>query len=311
MVSTSQKQKLLVICGPTASGKSRLALNLADRYALEVISADSRQVYRKLNIGTAKPTTEELASLRHHLIDVVDPQQPFSAADFVLQARRAITEIGQRGKLPVLVGGTGLYIQALTAGLAETPPADPVLRAALEKEAVEVGPEVLYRRLQQVDPETAARLSPRDQVRIIRAIEVEALSGRRLSEFKAQHGFAEQPYRTLKLGLLQDREQLYRKIEQRVDAMFEAGLVAEVSSLLASGCPADVKGLKTIGYREVIAYLKGEHDLQTAVNLVKRNSRRYAKRQMTWFRADSSIIWVDPEREFVKLTALIAEFNEA
>ncbi|PNU20957.1 tRNA (adenosine(37)-N6)-dimethylallyltransferase MiaA [Geothermobacter hydrogeniphilus] len=310
-MANEPKQPLLVICGPTASGKTGLALSLAGQFPVEIISADSRQVYRRLDIGTAKPTAAELSRVRHHLIDLVEPEQPFSVADFVDLANAAIADIAARGQWPLLVGGTGLYIQALTAGLAETPSADPRLRATLEAEAREHGLDRLYRRLQQVDPPTAARLSPNDQVRIVRALEVEALSGRRMSDFQARHAFAEHPFRLLKLGLLQQREHLYRRIEQRVDAMFAAGLVDEVRALLASGCPADVKGLKTIGYQEVMTYLRGDCDLPTAIELVKRNSRRYAKRQMTWFRRDSSIIWVDPEREFVRITELIAEFNAA
>jgi len=310
-MTNKPKQPLLVICGPTASGKTGLALSLAEQFPVEILSADSRQVYRRLDIGTAKPTAEELSRVRHHLIDLVEPEQPFSVADFVDLANAAIADIAARGQWPLLVGGTGLYIQALTAGLAETPPADPQLRAALEAEAREHGLDRLYRRLQKIDPPTAARLSPNDQVRIVRALEVEALSGCRMSDFQARHAFADHPFRLLKLGLLQEREHLYRRIEQRVDAMFAAGLVDEVRTLLASGCPADVKGLKTIGYQEVMAYLRGDCDLPTAIELVKRNSRRYAKRQMTWFRRDSSIIWVDPEREFVRITELIAEFNAA
>jgi len=306
-----EKESLVLICGPTASGKTGLALRLADTFPLEIISVDSRQVYRKLDIGTAKPTAEETALVRHHLVDLVEPEDPFTVADFVSLAAQAVRDITARHKLPLVVGGTGLYIRALTCGLAETPACDPAVRARLETEAQVLGIEVLYRRLQRVDPVMAARLNPGDQLRIIRALEVEFLAGRPMSEIQSQHRFSEAPYRVLKFGLQLDREHLYQRIEQRVDAMVQAGLVDEVAGLVESGVPPEVKGLNTIGYREIVGDLRGEHDLEQAIELIKRNSRRYAKRQMTWFRRDSSIIWVDPAREFVRITELISQFNAA
>lgn len=300
---------IIVVCGPTASGKTHTVLELAKRYPLEAISADSRQVYRRLDIGTAKPTTEELASVRHHLIDVVEPDVPFSVADFIHQAHQAIAEILQSGRMPVVVGGTGLYILALTEGLADIPSADLQLRREYQQLADEHGNEYLLQRLRQVDPVLAARLYPGDQVRIIRALEVAAKTGLPLSELQQRHQFSERPYRVLKLGLAFDRGELYERIDQRVEVMFQAGLVDEVRGLLGSGYSPDLKGLKTIGYREVIAHLQGEQSLTETIALVQRNSRRYAKRQLTWFRRDSSIIWVDPGREFVRITELIDQFN--
>jgi tRNA dimethylallyltransferase len=299
---------LVVICGPTASGKTALALDLAARFAMEIISADSRQVYRGMNIGTAKPTPEELARVPHHLIDVVGPEEPFTAADFSHLGWEAIHDIRARGRLPLLVGGTGLYIRALTVGLLDAPSeCREIRRELLEKEVVG-GEGTLHRLLRETDPVLAARLHPRDRVRIVRALEVYRLTGNRLSELQENHGFSERPFRLLNIGLSADREELYRRIDLRVEKMIAEGLIEEVQNLLTNGFSPGLKALQTIGYRESILYLQGEVDLAETVFQIQRNTRRYSKRQLTWFRKDTSIIWVDSLRESARIQALIEHF---
>jgi tRNA dimethylallyltransferase len=299
---------LIVICGPTASGKTSLALDLAESFAAEIISADSRQVYRGMDIGTAKATAEERRRVPHHLIDVADPDQDFTTADFIRLARKAIGEIDARGRLPMVVGGTGLYIRTLTEGLLPGPGADKELRnRLLAREALE-GEGTLHRRLKEIDPVLAARLSPRDRVRIVRALEVFANTGRRLSELQEEHAFGEHPYCVLSFGLAPRREELYRAIDLRVEAMMAAGLLDETRALVARGYGADLKAMRTIGYRECLQHLAGEMSLDQAVAHIQQASRRYAKRQLTWFRKDKSIIWVDSLRESDRIQALIDNF---
>lgn len=301
----SSPPRLVVLCGPTASGKTALAMRLAEQLPCEIVSADSRQVYRQMDIGTAKPSPAERRLVPHYLIDVVRPDQAFNASDYAALAHAAVKTISQQQKLPLVVGGTGLYLQVLTAGLLDIPGADETLRGELQRYELQHGPGSLHRRLQKVDPRMAERLQPRDQVRIIRALEVHALTGKTLSGLQLQHRFAEKPYRPLWLGLNVERNQLYRVIEERVERMFADGLVEEVKALLASGYQRELKAFKTIGYREVIQYLCGELSLEDAVNNVKINTRRYAKRQMTWFRKNPAILWVDSCREFAKITELM------
>jgi tRNA dimethylallyltransferase len=300
---------LVVVCGPTASGKTSLALRLAEQFPSEVVSADSRQVYRDMDIGTAKPSSDELARVPHHLIDIVRPDQAFNANKFAELAHQAVTGIHQRQKLPLVVGGTGLYLQVLVSGLLDVPGPDEALRERLRLEEEQQGPGSLYRRLQQLDPAMAERLQPRDQVRIIRALEVHAATGQSLAALQQQHNFSANRFRVLWLGLAVERQQLYRIIEERVEAMFAKGLVDEVRGLIAQGYSPDLKAFKTIGYREVISFLKGELSLEQAIAAVKLNSRRYAKRQMTWFRRNPEIIWVDSCREFAKITELMKCFR--
>jgi len=295
----------MILCGPTASGKTALAMRLAEEVPCEIISADSRQVYREMDIGTAKPSPDERRLVPHHLIDVVCPDQTFNASDYAGLAHAAIKTISRQRKLPLVVGGTGLYLQVLTAGLLDSPGADEALREELQHFELQHGVGSLHRRLQEVDPRMAERLQPRDQVRIIRALEVHALTGETLSSLQLRHRFAEKPYRPFWLGVNVERNELYRVIEERVERMFAEGLVEEVSALLASGYRRDLKAFKTIGYREVIQYLNKELTLEDAVNTVKINTRRYAKRQMTWFRKNPAILWVDSCREFAKITELM------
>ncbi len=299
---------LVVICGPTATGKTALALHLAEHCALEIISADSRQVYRGMDIGTAKATVEERTKVRHHLIDVVDPDEGFTASDFFLRGRAALKDIAGRGRLPLVVGGTGFYIEALLRGLVDAPGADPALRQELAEWELKQGPGSLHVRLQTVDPVMAARLTPLDQVRIIRALEVFYQSGQRLSDLQGRHAAVRSPFRVLTIGLAPQRDWLYDRIDRRVDAMMQAGLLKETESLLARGYRSDLKALKTIGYRECVNHLAGDASLQDAITLIQRNSRRYAKRQLTWFGQNKEIIWLDSPREFAKVLKLIDHF---
>lgn len=310
-MAADSRPPLLILCGPTAAGKTALALDLARKFSLEIISADSRQLYRGMDIGTAKATPEEQAQARHHLIDVATPDQDFTVAQFADLAHAAIADIFRRRHRPVLVGGTGLYIQIVTEGLIDVPGADAELRRELLAIESAEGPGSLYRLLQANDPETAQRLFPRDVVRIVRALEVAHLTGQPLSVLQRQHGFSDQPYRTLKLALTLDREELYQRIDRRVEAMFAAGLLEETQALLDQGYAADSKAMRTIGYREAIACLRSEATEDETIAAIQLATRRYAKRQLTWLRRDKSIIWVDYSRESARILSLIENFYAA
>lgn len=308
MAVGADRPALIVLAGPTAAGKTSLALQLAEQLPVEIVSADSRQVYRGMDIGTAKPTRDELARVPHHLIDLVDPDQEFNAADFTRLGRQAIADIHSRGRLPLVVGGTGLYIRSLVGGFASVPAGNDRLRRDLLQLEAEQGEGALYRRLQQLDPPLAARLPAGDRMRILRALEVQALTGRRLSDLQAEHRFADRPFQTLEIGLTPPREELYRRIDLRVEEMLAAGLVEETASLLERGYSPTLKALRTIGYRELIRHLQGDLPLTEAVRLIQRETRRYAKRQLTWFRQIQEIIWVDSSRESDRILALIDNF---
>lgn len=310
-MASDSRPPLLILCGPTAAGKTALALELAQKFPLEIISADSRQVYRGMNIGTAKASAEEQGLVPHHLLDVVDPQQEFSVAQFADLAHATIADIGRRQNRPALVGGTGLYIQIVTEGLIDAPGADAELRRDLLARENAGGPGTLYRLLQASDPETALRLFPRDVVRIVRALEVAHLTGQPLSALQRRHGFRDQPYRTLKLAVNLDRDDLYRRIDRRVEAMVAAGLLEETRALLARGCAADSRAMQTIGYREAMACLRGEATVEETIAAIQLSTRRYAKRQLTWLRRDKSIIWVDYSRESARILSLIENFYAA
>jgi tRNA dimethylallyltransferase len=289
---------VLVVVGPTASGKSGLAVRLAEMCAGEVVNADSMQVYKWMDVGTAKPSAELLQLVPHHLFGIVAPDANFTAADFQQEARRVIEEIHARGKLPIVVGGTGLYIRALLNGLSQSPGGDEIFRAELTKIADRDGNGVLLDRLRSVDPETAARLHVNDRFRIIRALEVYHQSGCPFSAYQSGHGFAEEWCNTLKIGIDVAREELYRRIDIRVEQMFVDGLVDEVQGLLASGYHRGLKALRSIGYKEVCSYLAGELSIPDATELIKRHTRRYAKRQLTWFKSEPEINWVEYPETF-------------
>jgi len=304
------RSALVVICGATAVGKTALALNLAEYFDGEIVSADSRQVYRLMDIGTAKPTKAELQRVRHHLIDVAWPDEEFHAARFVGQAEQAINGISQRNKRPFLVGGTGLYIRALTEGLLQAPSADPELRQRLHARAEEEGSPSLHADLAKVDPESAARLHPNDLIRIVRALEVFEHSDSTLSALQDGHGFNGKPYRTLKLCLDLARDELYRRIDQRAEVMLEQGLLEEAEALLQAGYDPALKALRTIGYRQAFALLRNEMSRDEALDDLQQSTRRYAKQQLTWFRKDKSIIWLESSADFVTIRKFIEEFYD-
>ncbi len=307
MIPPTDKLPVLVICGPTGSGKTTLALSLAEKFPLEIISADSRQVYRRMDIGTAKATSFEQAIIPHHMIDLVDPDQEFSVADFVDLARPLISQITARGNIPCIVGGTGLYIRALLGGLADLPSADQKLRKQLHQREQEEGAGSLYRELQRVDSVAAAEIHPNNLIRIVRALEVCIVSGRKISELKAEHSFSEQPYRVLKLAPDFPRSELYSRINQRTGQMLSSGLVDEVRGLVED-YSFELKTLQTLGYREVVQYLKEEINTEQMSDDIQKHTRQYAKRQLTWFRKEADIIWVDSSMKSGKVVKSIDEF---
>jgi tRNA dimethylallyltransferase len=289
----SHPAPLLVIVGPTATGKSDLAVRLARLLKGRVISADSVQVYRGLDAGSCKPPIEARAAVPHELIDVADPSEPFSAGRFERLATQAIQKARQQGETAIVAGGTGLYVRALLHGIAPMPPRDDAVRAALYARAESGTRADLHEELARVDPETAARLGENDLQRVVRALEIQMITGRPLSAHIREQAFSPGRLPAVLLGLTMDRATLDRRIDQRVDAIFANGIVDEVRGLLASGVPASANSLKALGYREVMAHLRGEHGLAATVDLVKRNTRRYARRQITWFRREPGVHWLD------------------
>lgn len=290
-----EQQKVVIIAGPTASGKSSLGVELALSLGGEILNADSMQVYRGMDVGTAKPTLEEQKGIPHHLLDVVDPDEDFSAATFRSMALALVREICSRGKICLVVGGTGLYIKALLGGLLRSPPADPRLRETLRLECDNHGSTRLYERLKLLDPESASRVHPNDKVRIIRSLEIIHLTNRRPSELSREHGFRDRALGALKLCLKINREELYHRINRRSAAMLRAGLVGETESLLSKGYSSQLKPMKSIGYRHIVKYLEGTWSLAEATRNLQRDTRRYAKRQLTWFRADPEFTWISPD----------------
>lgn len=307
--ATPARPPVVVIVGPTGVGKTAFALAVAPQVGAEIVNADSLQVYRELDIGTAKPTLAEQTRVRHHLLDVVTVDEEFDAARFCQLGRAVLAELQQRGVLPLVVGGSGLYIRALLYGLFADGVKDRTIRQQLQEEEARRGLAALYAELRQLDPETAARLHPHDAFRIRRALEVIRATGRPLSEQQRQHGFASTPYRILKIGLNRPRPELYARIDARVDEMLAQGFLQEVKGLL-SRYPPHLKPLQSLGYRHLAAYLRGEMPWDEAIRLLKRDTRRYAKRQLTWFRADPEIHWLHPEQVDVAV-ALIKDFLAA
>jgi tRNA dimethylallyltransferase len=293
-ISRIPKPRLVIILGPTGVGKTAMALALGARLGAEIVSADSMQVYRGMDVGTAKPTWEERRQIPHHLLDVVDPDEPFDASRYCALAHGIIGRLHGEGKPVLVVGGTGLYIKALLGGLIAGPTADESLRRSLKEEAKRRGVRHLFERLRARDPQAAERIAPRDGVRIVRALEVLELTGRSIVEHQKDHRFREQPYETLKIGLTLAREELLARIDARTERMIADGFVGEVERLLGRGYGRSLKPMQSLGYRHVAAYLSGEGDLTGAIGLIKRDTRRYAKRQMTWFAADREILWLGP-----------------
>jgi len=284
------RQPVVTLVGPTASGKTDLGIELALRFDAEIINADSRQIYRGLEIGSAKPTAAQRARIPHHLIDVADPQENFDCARFRELALAAVADIARRGKRVLVVGGTGLYVRVLLRGVFDGPPRDPALRARLARDET-AEPGVLHRRLQEIDPQTAARLHRNDHVRLIRALEVYERSGRPISSWQQEHRFRERHFTSTVLALDVPRRELYGRIDARCDAMLAAGLVDEVRALLEGGVPADAPALRSPGYREIVEYLEGRCDLDAARRRMAQATRQLAKRQLTWFRNDADTHW--------------------
>lgn len=284
------QQRILVIIGPTAVGKTELSLTLAEGLRGEIISADSMQVYRGMDIGTAKPSPAERLKVVHHLVDVVEPDQSFNVADYIQRAEDVLKNLKQRQVVPILAGGTGLYIDALLDGfLFPDTTADPEIRTKLQKKA-EVEPASLYQELEQVDPESARKLHPNDLRRIIRALEVYKRSGESISVLQRKMAQEERPYKPLYIGLTRNRPELYERVDQRVDQMVASGLIEEVARLLDK-YPEQPTALQALGYKEIAYYLQGQMELSEALELLKRDTRRYAKRQLSWFRRNGRIHW--------------------
>jgi tRNA dimethylallyltransferase len=305
------RPRVVILLGPTGVGKSKLAIELTEALGGEIISADSMQVYRYMDIGTDKPTPEEQKRVRHHLIDLVTPDQFFHAGLYRALGRKTIDQLDKGGKPIWVAGGTGLYIKALTQGLFPSPKIDPVARERLRKEAKEKGEAFLYHRLKRVDPETASRLHPHDLFRMIRALEVFDSTGVPISFFREQHRFGERPYRTLKIGLEMDRKALYRRIEERVDQMIERGFLQEVKGLMEMGYGSELKPMQSLGYKQMVQFLSKKMGWDEAVGQMKRDTRRYAKRQWTWFKADPEICWrdvsIDGEKIFLEVKSFLRE----
>ena len=291
--SVKQKEKLIVLTGPTAAGKSELSVQLAKRIGGEIISADSMQVYRGMDIGSAKITRQEMQGVPHHLIDVLDPSEPFDVVRFQSLARDAMGQIRERGHIPILAGGTGFYIQAVLYDVDFTRQEEDY---AYRKKLEESDPALLHRMLEEADPEAARQIHPNNIKRTIRALEYFRETGRRISEHNEAERAKESPYRFAYFVLYEDREILYDRINRRVDRMMEQGLEDEVRRLKAAGMTRDMVSMKGIGYAEMLQYLDGEIDLEEALRLIRRNTRHFAKRQLTWFRRERDVTWIDRGR---------------
>ncbi len=296
------------IVGPTGVGKSAAALVLAERLDAEIVNADSRQVYRAMDVGTAKPAAADRRRVPHHLLDIRALDQPLDVAEFLNLARAAIAEIAARGRKVIVVGGSGFYLRVLRGGIFAGPAAAPQVRRELEALAAEHGVEYLHARLHEVDAPSAARIGHRDLYRIIRALEVFRLTGYPISAHQQRHRFAAREYETLTIGLAMERGRLYESINRRFDEMVARGLVDEVRALLKAGYDPGKAPLKAVGYRQIAAAVGGEMTLAEAIELAKRDTRRLAKRQLTWFRADPEIVWVDAERGLQEAFELLGVF---
>ena len=302
------KSKLVIILGPTAVGKTALALEVAERLKGEIINADSQQVYRYMDIGTGKPSLPDRERIPHHLIDIVNPDEEFNAAFFRRAATEAIQTIRARGRSAIVCGGTGLYLKALTQGLFEGPGQDPELRRTLENEIAELGLGTLYRRLMQIDPAVGSTIHPNDRQRIIRAVEVCQLTGRPLSDWQKAHAFRDDQYIVLKIGLNRDRAELYDQINGRSEAMVRIGLLEEVRRLVDLGYGLALRPMQSVGYRQMGEVLQGKTSLAEALAVMKQETRHLAKRQLTWFRRDSEIRWLHPEEQKEEIFRVVSGF---
>jgi tRNA dimethylallyltransferase len=294
MCAIVKKPRLIVILGPTAVGKTAAAIALARESGGEIVSADSMQVYRLLDIGTAKPTLEEQSLVKHHVIDVVNPDDQFNAATFIKLAERTIGRLNETGKPIFVVGGTGLYIKALLGGLFEGPDADEDLRRQYGQELKQFGNTYLYEKLKEKDEQAAAQIDKNDIPRIIRALEVLELCGISIVDKQKAHHFGDNLYDFVKIGLMVERAELYKRIDQRTEKMIDVGLVDEVERLLAMGYHGNLKPMQALGYKHIARLIKGSLNLADAIRMIKRDTRHFAKRQMTWFGRDGEIAWFAP-----------------
>lgn len=296
-MSIMQKEPLVILTGPTAVGKTKLSIELAKQINGEIISADSMQVYRRMNIGTAKISEVEKEGIPHHLIDILEPWEDFNVVSFQAYAKQAVRQILDRGKIPIVVGGTGFYIQALLYGIDFTEnESNMELRSRLEAESDKDGGISLHQYLMQIDPAAAEAIHPNNRKRVIRAVEFYELTGQRISEHNETQKQNESVYNSSYFVLTMNREALYRRIDLRVEQMLQNGLIAEVKSLLSEGCKADMISMQGLGYKEIIRYLNNEITLDEAVYILKRDTRHFAKRQLTWFRREREVIWLDKEK---------------
>jgi len=294
--SDRSKPKVIVICGPTGVGKTSTAIEIAGKFNGEIINADSMQIYKYMDIGTAKPTLDEQACVKHHMIDIVYPDESFDAAMYAKMAREISMKLDRQGVVSFVVGGTGFYIKALLHGLFMEGQSDLNIRERLKEEAAASGAAFLHTRLSKCDPAAAQNIHPNDEYRIIRALEIYEITGKSLSEYHEEHRFADEPFKVLTIGLDMNREILYDRINSRVDAMIDAGLIDEVKWLLHKGYSERLKPMQSIGYRHAIDYIKGGLTWDEALLTLKRDTRRYAKRQMTWFKADLQTVWMKSEQ---------------
>ncbi|HAR34828.1 MAG TPA: tRNA (adenosine(37)-N6)-dimethylallyltransferase MiaA [Desulfobacter sp.] len=287
--------KIITICGPTGIGKTGFAIALAQELNGEIVGADSMQIYKYMNVGTAKPDERERRLAVHHLVDFLDPAENFDAKSFTVLADQAISDIAKRGRVPLVAGGTGLYIRALLHGLFRGKPACPATLEKLNQALEEKGAPALHERLTKCDPKVAEKIHPNDGFRIVRALEVFLTTGVPISQCRQTHDFKSDRYQSLTFGLHMDRKLLYDRINQRVDMMMAQGLLDEVKNLLNQGYSLELKSMQSIGYRHMGMYIKGDISLEEAVRLLKRDTRRYAKRQFTWFNKEKNLIWINAE----------------
>lgn len=291
-----QKKPLIILTGPTAAGKTKLSVQLAERIGGEIISADSMQVYKHMDIGSAKIRPEEMQGIPHHMLDILEPTEEFNVTVFQTCAKRYINEIYERGHIPILAGGTGFYIQAVLYDIDFTETEeDTAYRRRLEEEAAQYGNDFLFEKLKAVDRKAAEQIHPNNRKRVIRALEFYEQTGTCISEHNEIEHAKETAYHAAYFVLTDNREALYHRIDQRVDMMLEAGLEKEVAELLQMGCKRESTAMQGLGYKEMLAYLQGEISLERAVYLIKRDTRHFAKRQLTWFRREKEVIWIDKE----------------
>jgi tRNA dimethylallyltransferase len=288
------ERKVIVILGPTCSGKTNLGISIAEKLHSEIISADSRQIYKYLTIGTAKPGAGELSKVKHHFVDMLEPDEDFNISKYEIDSLQIINQLLDDGKIPVVVGGSGLYIRALVDGIFNSVDSDEEYREELKNKREKFGNEYLYEELKKVDPQSSEKMLPQNWKRVMRALEVFHLTGQPIWKFQEDYT-RKNNCEFLQFGLNWNRKVLYANIEQRVDQMIEKGLVDEVKNILSKGYSKELNALNTVGYKEIISFLENEISLERAVELIKRNTRHYAKRQMTWYRKDKRIQWIEIE----------------